>query len=301
VSSEKPILIETVRIPQYRESYGNLSDLGRSIADDGLRHPIAVWSDGTLISGERRLRCHFLLSGAPGGSQFRWIPAVFVSTLEDAAKRLLADNGDELHAMAMKPTEMLKLWEVLRRLDGPAAARRADAARRRGVELRRQTVAGQRKPGRNRSRTEDYALAVMAEPFGLSEVTASRLSTVHALANAEGVDPQRREQARRALLDIDAGNSSIWANYQRLITGRTAPPSRPRAVAPAVAAAAARQRAAWERTLPQMEGLVAGLAELGPPNTELTWEQVGPVHARLAAVRRELEKMIKQMKGHSQS
>jgi hypothetical protein len=50
-----------------------------------------------------------------------------------------------------------------------------------------------------------------------------------------------------------------------------------------------------------MEGLVAGLVELGPPNAELTWEQVGPVHARLSAIRRDLEKMIKQMKELNQS
>ena len=66
--------------------------------------------------------------------------------------------------------------------------------------------------------------------------------------------------------------------------------------APSDPVAAPKQLAAWTRTLPQMEGLTAALIELGAPSPDLTWEQVGPVHARFTLVRRELEKMIKQMR-----
>lgn len=293
---EVTINIETVRIRTCRATHGNLADLAASIEADGLRHPITVWTDGTLISGARRLRAHYML--ASGDKLRSSIKAVFVDTIEDAAKRLAEDNADGYLAEPMKPTEMLRLWEVLRHLDKPAAARRLAAARRRGVELRRQTLAGKRKPGKVRSNTEDYVMSVLAAPFDMSEATASRLSTTNKIANDDG--DARQQTAREILYDLDRGIGTIWGGYARLVSGRQAPPSKPKVIEPVEPAPAAKQLSAWARALPQMEGLTAGLAELGGPNKELTWEQVGPVHARLAAVRRDLEKMIKNMKEFSQ-
>lgn len=293
-SPERTVDVESVRVTTTRSNYGVLSALGASIRDEGMRHPITLWKDGTLVSGGRRHRAHLLLGG-----KHRQIQAVFVDTIEDAAKNLLRDNEDDYLALPVKWTEVCRLWEMMRRLDAPAAVKRADALRRRGVELRRMTQAGKRKPGRvNEGRYDDYVLHVLSGPFGVSETTAKRLWMIYSLA----CDPEneRREQARAALGAIDAGESSIWANYRMLTTGRIAPVSRLTAPAAVEAAPAARQRAAWDRSLPQMEGLVAGLIELGPPNAELTWEQVGPVAARLAAVRRDLEKIIKKMRENNQ-
>lgn len=299
MSAEKSIFIESVKIAHVRDGYGQLADLGLNIATAGLRHPITLWSDGTLLSGSRRLRAHFLLSGGPDASRFRKIKAVFVDTIEAAAERIAADNADDYLAQPMKPTEILRLWEVLRQLDAPAARIRADANRRRGVELRRQVMAGARPPGRTKSRTEDYALATMAAPFGMSEANASRLVAIHKLAtsSAEGV---RAEQAREALRNIDDGLTTISGNYTRLVSGRSPAAIPPKPFAAVDPAPAAKQRQGWDRALPQLEGLVDGLTELGPPNPALTWDQVGPVHARLMAVRRNMEKIINQMKKVSQ-
>lgn len=298
------VLISTkdVLVPAVRGSFGSLVPLGESIRDEGLRHPITVWTDGTLISGFRRHRAHMMLGG-----KYRQIPAVFVPTVEDAAKHLLIDNEDDYLAQKMKWSEVCRLWELLRRLDEPAAARRATAARRRGVQLRRQTQAGNRPPGRTDTPTvNDYTLSLASAPFGLSETTARRLWAIHVMAtgvvmadDAEAV--AKRDRARAALADIDEGNSSIWSNYHRLRTGQSLPLHRPRVPVPAEPVPAARQLAAWEKSLPQLEGLVDGLTELGPANPELTWEQVGPVRARLMAVRRDLEKMINKMKETHQS
>jgi hypothetical protein len=294
MTDEQSINVEAVRVAGViRHSVGALAPLMGSIRDEGLRHPIVVWSDGALLDGVRRHRAYLIL-GRPT------IPAVFVNTIEDAAKHLTAAIEDDYLAAPMKASEMCRLWELLRHLDAPAAAQRADAARRRGVALRRQTQAGKRRPGRQRGAPDDYVLDFARMPFGMSLTTARRLWAIYAAATGQ-VEDEKRATAREALADIDAGRSSIYANYARLMGGRVAPVSQPRAVQPAEAAPAARQQAAWGKSLPQMEGLVAGLVELGPPNAELTWEQVGPVHARLAAIRRDLEKMIKQMKELNQS
>lgn len=300
-AAERMVHVESLRIPQARQDYGSLAALCESIRTDGLHHPITAWSDGTVISGARRLRAYFLLAG-----DYLSIPTVFVSTIEEAAKRMLIDNQDTEAALPMRPSDMCRLWQVLRRLDGPAAVLRANEARRRGVELRRQTQAGKRKPGRNGNRSEDYQLAVISEPFQMSEATASRLWRIFSMATGLlPVAPDRQDLARQALDSLDAGRSSIWASYAALVS-TSAPPSLPPSAlnalnAPAGQVPAARQQQAWSKSLPQMEGLVAGLAELGPPHPELTWEQVEPVHARLMAVRRDLEKIIKKMRESNKS
>lgn len=144
-------------------------------------------------------------------------------------------------------------------------------------------------------------MGIVGEPFGMAEATASRLWAVYRLATSPALPDNRRAQAIRAMEAIDSGESSIWASYAALISNRRATVSRVRTVAPASSAPAARQRAAYDRAVPQLEGLIAGLTELGPPHPDQTWSQVGPVHARLMKVRRDLEKIIKNMKETAQS
>jgi hypothetical protein len=287
---EASVHVDKIRIVQHRASNGSCLDLGKSLQDAGQLRPIALWRDGTLISGERRVFAAMLV-------KIPRLQAVYIGSIEEAAKHLLADNQDPTEAFPQKWSDVCRLWQTLRRLDEPAAVKRADENRRRGVELRRLTEAGARTPGRANSRTDDYVLSVICEPFGVSQATASRAEKIYRVACGliEATD-ERRELAMRLLADIDNGGP-VWRAYQQL-RGEDAPrPERLRPVsAPVASVGAAKQRAAWNKALPQLEGLISGLIELGPPNPKLTWEQVGPVHARLSAARRELEKMIKQMK-----
>jgi len=276
------VSMETIQVPSLRDAYGNLKDLAASIAVDGLRRPVTAWQDKTLLSGIRRYRACMMLTRDR-------IPVVFVNTIEDAAKALAADAADDFLARPRTWVEMLRLWELLRTLDEPAAAARKHAARQRGVELRRQAQQGHRQPGRA-GQSDDYVLATLAPIFGVSSTTAKRLWTIHMMTKPG--DP-RRAAARQALADIDAGTATIWASYQDLIHKR---PATITAAPPSAPVPATKQLAAWSQSLPMLEGLVSGLVELGAPSDELTWDQVGPVHTRLSVVRRELEKMIKQLK-----
>lgn len=290
-SGEKKIRIESARQTHIRETFGDLTPLSDSIASDGMHRAITVWKDGTVISGHRRLRALYMLGQDD-------VQAVFVSTIEEAAKRILGDLQDSTAQQPMKWSEVCRLWGLLRRLDEPAAARRADENRRRGVELRRATQSGKRKPGRSRNRSEDYVLTVVCEPFGISTATGARAEAIYRAAT--NPSDEKHQLATQLLRDLDTGGP-VWPAYQRLLGERIAPPSRPRPAVVTESAPAARQAAAWAKALPQLDGLVAGLVELGPPNPDLTWEQVGPVHAQLMAVRRELEKMIKSMRESNKS
>lgn len=288
--NECQVKIESIRIPSFRDPGGCLR-LAYDIRDTGLRRPVTLWKDGTLLSGRRRVFAFVLL-------ERERIPAVFVDTVEDVAEQLLADAQDGHLATPWKWSEACRLWARLRQLDAPAAARRLDEARRRGVDLRRQTMAGKRRPGRAKPHL-DYVLSVAAEPFGVSAATARRIETIFEAATAEPPH-EKRELAREVLDDLDR-TGNVWANYRRFQGRRDAPPVAPRPAVQVEPAPAARQLAAWERAMPQMEGLVTGLMELGPPNPDLTWDQIGPYATRLAAVRRAMEKMIKQMRETSKS
>lgn len=290
-SGEKAIRTEGVRQTQIRESVGDLSPLVASLDTEGLHRPIVVWSDGTLISGRRRLMALLMLGKER-------VPAIFVDTVEDATKRLLGDMQDTHLSLPMKWSEVARLWTLLRRLDEPAAAKRADENRRRGVTLRRQTQAGEREAGRSYKRSVDHVLELIVQPFDVSAATGARVEAIYRAAT--GPDNDKRDLARELLRDIDDGGP-VWPAYQRLLGERPAPVTRPRPAVVTESAPAVKQRAAWNRSLPQLEGLVAGLVELGPPSPGLTWEQVGPTHARLMAVRRELEKIIKQMRESNKS
>lgn len=289
-----------VRTPgPLRRNYGSLTALATSIRDEGMRHPLVLWKDGTLISGARRHRACLLLARPIQA-------AVFVHTIEDAAKHLLGDNEDDYLALPWKISEMCRLWELLRRLDEPAAILRGDAARRRGVELRRQTQGGKRKPGRNPDHAADYQLSVLCGPFGMSATTAKRVWAIYSLAYGGAGDvyasDERRQLAREVMQLVDAGESSIYAGYSRLTVDRgPAPRLKARPTEVLEPAAARTQLAAWDRSLPQLEGMVAGLVELGPPNPALTWDQVSPVYTRLMYARRELEKIINKMREISKS
>jgi len=297
IGQETTVPIKSIHVPPGMRGPADPPplELAADMVASGMRHPVTVWTDGTLISGSRRLRA--LLVDDPGT-----VRAIVVDNIEDAAKRLLNDNSDEHLSVPMKPSEICHLWAALRKLDEPAAAARLTAARRRGVELRKQTTSGQRSPGRAGSRGtgDEYLMSVIGEPFGYAEATASRLWTVYSVANNPSMSDERRSEARTALQALDEGRCSIWAAYSAIVRGRKVIATRPKSAA-AGPAPASRQTAAWARSLPQLEGLITGLVELGPPNPALTWDQVGPVHARLAKARRDLEKIIKTMKETAQS
>jgi hypothetical protein len=301
-SEERTVRIEAIRVRRHRTAVGSCLKLAQSIDTEGLRRAVTVWKDGTLISGERRVFAHMLLKREA-------IQAVFVDTVEDAAKRMIGDNDDALleahsggnsFAKPMQWTEVCRLWETLRRLDAPAAARRAYAAKQRGTELRKKTQAGLRRPGRASERKEDYLLSVVCEPFSIKSATARRVERIYNVATGVVNAPdEKAELARKVMKGLDAGTVSIWEAYTTLNGSQRV--YQPTKTKPTPAAAAAKQLATWERALPQLEGLTEGLTAVGAPNPDLTWEQVGPVHARLAVVRRGLEKIIRQMKEINQS
>lgn len=297
--TDTTVRIDAIRMPRFRDSNGSCLELSRSIEREGLHRPVVLWRDGTLISGGRRIFAQMLLDRQRTG-------AVFVDTIEDAAKRLHGDDQEgQIDKTYLPPkwSEVCRLWETLRRLDAPAAAKRADAARRRGVELRRQTQSGKRPAGRSSSRSDDYVLGVICQPFGISSATARRIEVIYETATGKlNASDAEGELARQIMIELDSG-ASIWASYQKLLDARPGPRRVVKTPAPAAPPPApgdpvsgAKQIAAFERSLPTMEGLVSALVGMGAPHPDLTWAEIGPIHTRLAAVRRELEKMIKQMK-----
>lgn len=285
---------DTLRQTKTRSGLGSLTQLRASLLRDGFRHPICAWPDGTVISGERRLVAA-IMAGADT------VPVEYVSTIEDAAKRLTEDNEDDYLAKARTWSEVCELWEVLRRLDGPAAQKRRRDNIQRGQEMRRAVLAGKRKPGRASGRGQDYFLTVLAPPFGISDATARRIVCIHRAAKEMGPNSLAAELMR----DVDLHKGAVWKSYQRLLGhDPDAPhvPTKPKPAPPPPlpSAAAAQQLQALSNAEAHMAGMLAGIRALGPLNPALGWEALAPHHAALSEIRRGVDKLIKEMKGRAQ-
>lgn len=288
------VRVDTLRQTKTRSGLGNLTQLRTSLLRDGFRHPICAWSDGTVISGERRLVAAIVAGGDA-------VPVEYVSTIEDAAKRLTEDNEDDYLAKPRTWSEVCALWEVLRKLDGPAAQQRRRANIQRGQELRKQAVTGQRKPGRTSTRGQDYFLSVLAPPFGISDATARRILCIYRAAKQTGPNGLAAELMR----DVDLHKGAVWKSYQKLLGHDPDAPHEPKKPKPAPlppppSAAAAQQLQALSNAEAHMAGMIAGIRALGPLNPALTWKELAPHHAALSEIRRGVEKLIKEMKGRAE-
>lgn len=283
---------DSLRQTKTRSGLGSLTQLRASLLRDGFRHPICAWSDGTVISGERRLVAA-IMAGADT------VPVEYVSTIEDAAKRLTEDNEDDYLTKPRTWSEVCELWEVLRRLDAPAAQQRRRANMQRGQELRRAVLAGKRKPGRASGRGQDYFLTVLAPPFGISDATARRIVCIHRAAKQMGPN----SLAAELMQGVDLHKGAVWKSYQRLLGHNPdAPhaPAKPKLLPQLPSAAAAQQLQALSSAEAHMAGMLAGIRALGPLNPTLEWSTLAPHHAALSEIRRGVEKLIKEMKGRAQ-
>lgn len=288
---ELEVRVEAMRMRRFRSHLGDVWKLADSMMIEGQHHPVILWRDNTVISGERRVHAA-LMAGKDS------LKVEYVSTIEEAAAALIKQNSDNAtHSKAMLWSEVASLWELLRELDKPAALRRADSNRRRGVKLRRQVQAGRREPGRGpKEGGEEYFLKVVTPPFDISAASARRILSIY--RGAVSTDPEQKDRAAFAwelMADIDA-NGNIWANYQRWQGVRSLPPTAANKQPATKPAAAEKQVAAFVKAAATMSGVMDGLAALGPVHSSLTWEQVASSCAQFARVRRELEKLIKQMR-----
>lgn len=78
---------------RYRKEYGDVEELARSIAENGLLHPVVVDSSNRLIAGGRRFAAFTLLSsgGIDGvnADAFRQVPITRFGDLDEAQRKLL--------------------------------------------------------------------------------------------------------------------------------------------------------------------------------------------------------------------
>lgn len=101
-----------------RRDLGNIDELARSIAEDGLLHSIVVRPDGTLIAGQRRLAACKKLG-------WENIP-VHVVDLEQIARGEFAENA---YRKGFLPSEIYEIWRALEPIERAAAEERQRATR----------------------------------------------------------------------------------------------------------------------------------------------------------------------------
>ncbi len=78
---------------RYRKEYGDVEELARSIADNGLLHPLVVDNSNRLVAGGRRLAAFSLLAGGHvdgvDASRFQLVPITRFGELDEAQRKLL--------------------------------------------------------------------------------------------------------------------------------------------------------------------------------------------------------------------
>jgi ParB family transcriptional regulator, chromosome partitioning protein len=185
---------------RFRQDLGSLDDLVASIQELGLLQPIAIYADGTLVAGQRRLmawRQAYPYEPIP----VRELPAG--SRLE-ALKAEMAENSCRL---PMTPSELMGLGEAIMEEErGKAEARRLAGNARGGKSPGRGADGGLHSdeqvedaviPDSKQKTTE-----AVATVLGIGKTTFEGLRLVHKTAESDP-DPAVRETARREVEEMD--------------------------------------------------------------------------------------------------
>jgi ParB/RepB/Spo0J family partition protein len=119
VRNQSSIPIDAVLVGgRIRRDLGDIDELARTIAEDGLLHSIVVRPDGLLIAGHRRLAACKKLG-------WENIP-VRVVDLEQIARGEFAENA---YRKGFLPSESYEIWRALEPIERAAAEERQRATR----------------------------------------------------------------------------------------------------------------------------------------------------------------------------
>lgn len=218
-SSEPQIALTEVRIgDRARKDYGDLASLKASIAEHGLLQPIVLLPDNYLLCGGRRLEAFRQLGEES-------IPFRRVSTQGDAISRLKAERDENTCRKDMTPSELVAIGKKLEELKRPEAEQRQRDGQRLGGQIRQGSASwpdGQEAEARG-------TRAEVAEAIGMSEATYRRAKRVVEAANDPALDPDVRETAQIARMQMDDGSMTVSA-AERAVIEASAAALRPRNV-----------------------------------------------------------------------
>ena len=189
--------IADIKIPQPRRAnLGSIGALAESINREGLLCDIGVLTDGTLVTGERRLSACLRLAWTS-------VPVRYVRSLTDAAEllrteaeaaELLSPGDPALLRKPMLPSELAAFGEVLFAMESAVAQRRA---RRHGG-----TAPGRKADtGGTGAKTRD----LVAPLLGMGARSYMDLRFVYRVTLDSDAPPAERELARETMAEIDAG------------------------------------------------------------------------------------------------
>lgn len=205
--SEPQIRLAEVRIgDRARKDYGDLASLKASIAEHGLLQPIVLLPGNYLLCGGRRLEAFRQLGEES-------IPFRRVSTQGDAISRLKAERDENTCRKDMTPSELVAIGKKLEELKRPEAEQRQRDGQRLGGQIRQGSASwpdGQEAEARG-------TRAEVAEAIGMSESTYKRAKRVVEAANDPALDPDVRETAQIARMQMDDGSMTVSAAERAVI------------------------------------------------------------------------------------
>jgi ParB family transcriptional regulator, chromosome partitioning protein len=179
--------IENVRVSErVRRDLGDLESLKASLTGRGLINPIGVKTDGTLVTGERRLTA---------AREIGWTN-IDVRVYRDIDDLELLDIEVEENTCrkALTPGEAEKRYSLRKALLTP------EAKEQQGTRTDLQ-------PGGNLPRGDEKTRDKAAKPTGFSARTLDKVTKVRETAEDETVEPEVREEAQRQLDALTEGTA----------------------------------------------------------------------------------------------
>ncbi len=193
---------------RHRKELGDIDTLAASIKRVGLLQPITITPDGSLVCGARRLAAVKLLGK-------KTINVWVRSGISDRLGKLLAEQDDNVLHKPLTPMEGAALFRELKALMAEDAARREEATR----------FTSENQPGKDGGaavappelgalgKTREQSAAMI--PGGLSYTSYDKIGYLEQVASDPNRPEHLRNEARRALEEIEAGGS-IGPAYARI-------------------------------------------------------------------------------------
>lgn len=118
--------IADIRIGErYREEMGDIAALAASIQANGLLHPIVIWSDNTLIVGQRRLEAYKKLARTE-------IPINIANDMPTLSKLLQAECDENICRKDFTPEEAVRIGEAIEKEASKQSQKAAQEGRKKG-------------------------------------------------------------------------------------------------------------------------------------------------------------------------
>ena len=253
----KRVAIDSILVDRAVDPGDDLTELVRSIKEEGQAVPVLVTQDLELIDGLRRLEA----LRSMGETEVEVVPTFMYPRACEVIKEAVQ------HGVAALPLTATRIWQLYCSVQPLLAITRVHLAR------------GKAKKGETRESAGGRELFTKSLNGFLKDGELQALIYTYRALD----DPVRAQRAAEALTMLNEGQTTYYgmSEYVRKSVGLTGPIT-----------AVKEQREALESAVTSLNGIVRALNQLGVPNVKIPTEEMETRRTELSAARYKLTKFI---------